>query len=173
MTLSSRFTEAPAPSHPVIEKDVALKYSFSAPLSASVKTGSRDSSVTATNNEVNGRPVTEAPRPKATRRPVTEAPVLTTTSRNKYFRPTHGQTDIRYAGGEVIITEVGTIEDTPQYEVNRILGGLGSRRRGLGRPQDPVPRQPAPKSAPVVEKKVVLEEPLYDDYYDDYYYYDY
>lgn len=142
---------------------------YAAPLSASVKASSRDSSPTHVDNEVNGRFVTEAPHSKVTRRPATEAPVLTTTQSSKYHR-NYGKTDIRYVGGEVVITEIGTMEDTPQDEIRRILGGLGSRRRGLGRPQKPVQKQPAPKSPPVVKQKAVPEEPAYDDYYDDYYY---
>lgn len=169
MNLSCRYTPPPDPSHPIIQKNVDL-HKFAAPLSASVKAGSRDSSLTDSDNEVNGRFVTEAPRRKATRRPATEAPVLTTTQSSKYPRPSYGKTEIRYAGGEVVITEIGTLEDTPPNEVHRILGGLGSRRRGLGRPQKPVLKQPAPKSPPVVEQKPVPEEPMYDDYYDDYYY---
>lgn len=71
----------------------------------------------------------------------------------------------------MVITEIGTVEDTPQNEVLRILGGLGSRRRGLGRPQKPAQKQPAaPKTPAPVVKKVVPEVPLQDDYYDDYYY---
>lgn len=71
----------------------------------------------------------------------------------------------------MVITEIGTIEDTPQNEVLRILEGLGSRRRGLGRPQKPVQKQSAPpKTPPPVVKKVVPEVPVQDDYYDDYYY---
>lgn len=168
MNLSSRYSPPPEPSHPVIEKDVALQFKFTAPLSDSVKSGSRSTSLPETDNEVNGRFVPDTPRIKPTRRPATEAPVVTTTQSSKFPRPNYGTSDIRYAGGEVVITEIGTVEDTPQYEVQRILEGLGSRRRGLARPQKQPQKQTTTKSPPVV--KTVPEEPVYDEYYDDYYY---
>lgn len=150
---------------------MALVHKFAAPLSVSVQAGTRISPQTDRDNEVNGRFVTEAPRPKVTRKPTTEAPVLTTTRRSKYPQPNYGQSDIRYTGGEVVITEIGTIEDTPQNEILRILGGLGSRRRGLGRPQKPTQTQSAaPKTPSPVGKKFVPEVAVDDDYYDDYYY---
>lgn len=150
---------------------MALQYKFAAPLSVSVQTGTRISPQTDSDNEVNGQFVTETPRQSVTRKPATEAPVVTTTHRSKYRQPSYGQSDIRYAGGDVVITEIGTIEDTPQNEVLRILGGLGSRRRGLGRPQKPPQKQsPSPKTPAPVVKKVAPETPVQDDYYDDYYY---
>lgn len=69
----------------------------------------------------------------------------------------------------MVITEIGTVEDTPVAEVRRILGGLGSRRRGLGRPEEkPVNK----KAVPTNLKKPDLEPDVYD-YYDDYYALDY
>ncbi|MPC24878.1 Zonadhesin [Portunus trituberculatus] len=165
---SSRYNPPPEPSHPNIEKDVALQFKFTAPLSDSVKSGSRSSSLPETDNEVNGRFVSDTPRMKPTRRPATEAPVLTTTQSSKFPHPNYGKSDITYVGGEVVITEVGTMEDTPQYEIQRILGGLGSRRRGLARPQKSPKKQTTTKSPPVVKAKP--EEPINDEYYDDYYY---
>lgn len=70
-----------------------------------------------------------------------------------------------------MITEIGTVEDTPLDEVRRILNGFGSRRRGLGRPQARPTTKKATASEPVLPKAPV--ESTAHDYYDDYYYYEY
>lgn len=102
---------------------------------------------------------------EVTQRPVTMAPEGPTTF-SKYPRPSYGPANIRYQGGEVVITEIGTVEDTPVDEVRLILGGLGSQRRGLGRPAEkPINK----KAEPARHKKPIIESDAYD-YYDDYVY---
>lgn len=63
---------------------------------------------------------------------------------------------------QVVITEIGTLENTPQDQTRIILSGLGGRRRGLGRPSRTT-------STTTTEAAPPLQEPLN---YEDYYYYD-
>lgn len=64
---------------------------------------------------------------------------------------------------QVVITEIGTLENTPQDQVQIILSGLGGRRRGLGRP-------PASRTT-TSTTQAPPQEPV--NYEDDYYYDDY
>jgi len=60
----------------------------------------------------------------------------------------------------VIVSQIGTLENTPPEQVSQILSGLGSRRRGLARPS---------KHAQLT---TTTEEPALEDYkLEDYYYY--
>lgn len=156
---SSRYSPPKDPAHPNVQTTQAPSHIFAPPLSASVKSrarGSTPSPKILSTHDATHKPVTTAPVPK----------IETTTS--KYPRPNYGSSDLRYVGGSVVITEVGTVEDTPPGEVRQILSGFGSRRRGLGRPQV----KPTTKKATVAEPvfpKAPVESTVYD-YYDDYYY---
>jgi hypothetical protein len=75
------------------------------------------------------------------------------TARNfQFFRPLAVQ---------VVITQVGRLEDTPEEEVRRILVGLGGRRRGLARP---------PSGRSTTTTTSTQPAPIADFNYDDYYY---
>lgn len=174
----SRYAPPKAPTHadirPIFSLDDLYNPTpdkFAPPLSVAVQSGDRISPPaahrdTVADNIINGQQ-TFVPVPAVESR--TQAPTTTTTT-SKYPRPNYSQTEVRYVGGAVVITEIGTVEDTPEDEVRRIMNGLGSRRRGLGRPQ----QKPTTK-LPIRPNPVMSTTPPADEYdlYGDYYYYDY
>lgn len=156
----SRYRTPKPSAYPTIATTPASSNIFSPPLSTSVRAGSRvriSSSHETSRNEVT-----------QDRAPIVSIPFKAEVATSKYPRHNYGAADIRYAGGAVVITEIGTIEDTPLDEVQRILSGFGSRRRGLGRPQEKRTVQKPPPPEPVSEAKAPPESTSYD--YTDYYY---
>ena len=69
---------------------------------------------------------------------------------------------VLFALCQVIVTQIGTLENTPREEVRMILSGLGGRRRGLSRPS---------KKA-TISTTTTEPAPFPDINLDDYYYYD-
>lgn len=81
---------------------------------------------------------------------------------SKFPIPNYGGSDLTFKGGEVQITQIGTIEDTPIEQVHTILSGFGSRRRGLARPTNPKKEIQVQAQANEKINSPVIEEPAKD-----------
>lgn len=107
-----------------------------------------------------GAPVSDAVksgRPNA-REQVSE----TESPKSKFRTPNYGGSDLIFKGGEVQITQIGTIEDTPIDQVHSILSGFGSRKRGLARPNSPKEEKQVQAQTNVQINSPAVEEPATD-----------
>ena len=134
------------------------------------RTSSRQSSRARINNQSVIQPTTASPVVTVTPSAKFAAPLsndvlssLHQTSHKPMFPvPDYGRDELRFKGSDVLITEIGTIEDTDPSEVQLILSGLGGRRRGLARPPSKSPKT----TKPISTTTTTTPSPDYDYFYD-------